>query len=43
LNDVIRKALQEYQRDVENKGYPAAEHCYGIDPAVLAEINSKLK
>jgi 3-methyl-2-oxobutanoate hydroxymethyltransferase len=43
LNDVIRKALQEYQRDVENKGYPAAEHCYGIDPAVLEEIKSKLK
>jgi len=43
LNDVIRKALQEYQKDVESKGYPAAEHCYGIDPAVLAEIESKLK
>ena len=43
LNDVIRKALQEYQKDVENKGYPAAEHCYGIDPAVLEEIKSKLK
>ena len=23
--------------------YPAAEHSYGIDPAVLAEIKSKLK
>ena len=43
LNDVIRKALQEYQRDVETGGYPAAEHCYGIDPAVLEEIKSKLK
>jgi 3-methyl-2-oxobutanoate hydroxymethyltransferase len=43
LNDVIRKALQEYQKDVETGGYPAAEHCYGIDPAVLAEIKSKLK
>ena len=43
LNDIIRNALQEYQKDVENKGYPAAEHCYGIDPAVLEEINSKLK
>ena len=43
LNDVIRKALQEYQKDVETGGYPAAEHCYGIDPAVLEEIKSKLK
>ncbi|MDD5100837.1 MAG: 3-methyl-2-oxobutanoate hydroxymethyltransferase, partial [Syntrophales bacterium] len=43
LNDVIRKALQEYRQDVETGGYPAAEHCYGIDPAVLAEINGKLK
>jgi 3-methyl-2-oxobutanoate hydroxymethyltransferase len=43
LNDVIRKALLEYQKDVENKGYPAAEHCYGIDPAVLEEIKRKLK
>ena len=43
LNDVIRKALQEYQKDVETGGYPAAEHCYGIDQAVLEEIKSKLK
>ncbi len=43
LNDVIRKALQEYRKDVETGGYPAAEHCYGIDPSVLAEINGKLK
>ncbi len=43
LNDVIRKALQEYQKDVETRGYPAAEHCYGIDPAVLEEITNRLK
>lgn len=43
LNDIIRNALQEYQRDVENKGYPAAEHGYGIDPAVLQDIKGKLK
>ena len=43
LNDIIRNALQEYQRDVENRGYPAAEHGYGIDPAVLEEIKSNLK
>lgn len=43
LNDVIRKALLEYQKDVETGGYPAPEHCYGIDPAVLEEIKSKLK
>lgn len=43
LNDIIRNALQEYQKDVENKGYPAAEHGYGIDPAVLAEIKRQLK
>ncbi len=43
LNDVIRKALQEYRQDVETGGYPAAEHCYGIDPVVLAEINGKLR
>lgn len=43
LNDVIRKALQEYQKDVETGGYPAPEHNYGIDPVVLAEIESKLK
>jgi len=43
LNEIIRNALQEYRKDVENKGYPAAEHDYGIDPAVLQEIKSKLK
>jgi 3-methyl-2-oxobutanoate hydroxymethyltransferase len=43
LNDVIRKALQEYQKDVETGVYPAPEHNYGIDPAVLAEIEGKLK
>ncbi|MBU1745936.1 MAG: 3-methyl-2-oxobutanoate hydroxymethyltransferase [Proteobacteria bacterium] len=43
LNDIIRNALQEYQRDVENRDYPAEEHGYGIDPAVLEEIKSKLK
>ena len=43
LNDVIRKALLEYQKDVETGGYPAPEHGYGIDPAVLEEIKSKLK
>ena len=43
LNDIIRNALQEYRMDVENKGYPAAEHCYGMDPAVLEEIKSNLK
>lgn len=43
LNDVIRKALLEYQKDVETGGYPAAEHGYGIDPAVLEEIKNKLK
>lgn len=43
LNDIIRTALQEYQKDVESRDYPAAEHCYGIDPAVLEEIKSNLK
>ena len=43
LNEIIRNALQEYRKDVENKGYPAAEHGYGIDPAVLEEIKNKLK
>jgi 3-methyl-2-oxobutanoate hydroxymethyltransferase len=43
LNDIIRKALQEYQKDVETVVYPAPEHCYGIDAAVLAEIEEKLK
>jgi 3-methyl-2-oxobutanoate hydroxymethyltransferase len=43
LNDIIRKALQEYQKDVETGVYPAPEHNYGIDPAVLAEIESTLK
>lgn len=43
LNDIIRNALQEYQRDVENRDYPAEEHGYGIDPAVLEEIKCKLK
>jgi 3-methyl-2-oxobutanoate hydroxymethyltransferase len=43
LNDVIRKALLEYQKDVETGGYPAPEHGYGIDPAVLEEIKTKLK
>ena len=43
LNGIIRKALQEYQKDVETGVYPAPEHNYGIDPAVLAEIEEKLK
>lgn len=43
LNDIIRKALTEYQKDVETGDYPAPEHNYGIDPAVLAEIEGKLK
>ncbi len=43
LNEIVRKALQEYQRDLADKTYPAAEHCYGIDPEVLAEIKGKLK
>lgn len=43
LNDVIAKALQEYQRDLADRIYPAPEHCYGIEPGVLAEIKSKLK
>jgi 3-methyl-2-oxobutanoate hydroxymethyltransferase len=43
LREIIRNALQEYKDDVENRRYPAAEHNYGIDPAVLEEIKSKLK
>ncbi len=43
LNEIIANALKEYQKDVENRSYPAAEHNYGIDPAVLAEIESKVK
>lgn len=43
LNDIIRNALQEYQKDVENRVYPAAEHGYGIDPAVLEEIRGNLQ
>ncbi|MDO9230703.1 MAG: 3-methyl-2-oxobutanoate hydroxymethyltransferase [Syntrophales bacterium] len=43
LNDIIRNALQEYRKDVENRDYPAEEHGYGIDPAVLEEIKCKLK
>jgi 3-methyl-2-oxobutanoate hydroxymethyltransferase len=43
LNDIVRKALQEYQQDLGSKVYPAPEHCYGIEPEVLAEIKSNLK
>jgi 3-methyl-2-oxobutanoate hydroxymethyltransferase len=43
LNGIIAQALKEYQKDVETGAYPAPEHNYGIDPAVLAEIESKLK
>jgi len=43
LNEIIAKALQEYQRDLADRVYPAPEHCYGIEPGVLAEIKSKLK
>jgi 3-methyl-2-oxobutanoate hydroxymethyltransferase len=43
LNSQIRTALQEYKKDVETGKYPAAEHCYGIDPAVLEEIKNQLK
>ena len=43
LNEIIRKALQEYQQDLADKIYPAPEHCYGIEPDVLAEIKSNLK
>ncbi len=43
LNEIIRKALQEYQQDLADKIYPASEHCYGIEPEVLEEIKSKLK
>jgi 3-methyl-2-oxobutanoate hydroxymethyltransferase len=43
LNDIIRNALREYQKDVETGGYPAVEHGYGIDPAVLQEIQNNLK
>jgi 3-methyl-2-oxobutanoate hydroxymethyltransferase len=43
LNGVIRNALLEYQKDVETGVYPAPEHNYGIDPAVLEEIKGKLK
>ena len=43
LNSQIRSALEEYKNDVEMGNYPAAEHCYGIDPAVLEEIKSHLK
>jgi 3-methyl-2-oxobutanoate hydroxymethyltransferase len=43
LNEIIRKALQEYQQDLADKIYPAAEHCYGIDPEVLVEIKRALK
>jgi hypothetical protein len=28
---------------VETGNYPAAEHCYGIDPAVLEEIKNQMK
>jgi 3-methyl-2-oxobutanoate hydroxymethyltransferase len=42
LRDIIRNALNEYKDDVENRRYPAAEHNYGIDPAVLEEIKRKL-
>jgi 3-methyl-2-oxobutanoate hydroxymethyltransferase len=43
LNEIIRKALQEYQQDLADRVYPAPEHCYGIEPEVVEEIKSKLK
>jgi 3-methyl-2-oxobutanoate hydroxymethyltransferase len=43
LNEIIRKALQEYQQDLADKVYPAPEHCYGIEPEVVEEIKRKLK
>ncbi|MHB9098621.1 MAG: 3-methyl-2-oxobutanoate hydroxymethyltransferase [Syntrophales bacterium] len=43
LNEIIRKALQEYQQDLADRGYPAPEHCYGIEPEVVEEIKSILK
>ncbi|MDA8124413.1 MAG: 3-methyl-2-oxobutanoate hydroxymethyltransferase [Deltaproteobacteria bacterium] len=43
LESQIRSALAAYKQDVESGGYPAAEHCYGIDPKVLETIESDLK
>jgi 3-methyl-2-oxobutanoate hydroxymethyltransferase len=43
LSDIIRNALLEYKKDVENRSYPATEHGYGIDPDVLEEIKSQLR
>ncbi len=43
LSDIIRNALLEYKKDVENGSYPATEHGYGIDPDVLEEIKNQLK
>jgi 3-methyl-2-oxobutanoate hydroxymethyltransferase len=43
LNEIVRKALQEYQQDLADKVYPAPEHCYGIEPEVLMEIKRQLK
>mgnify|MGYP001198499830 CR=1 FL=1 len=43
LNDIVRKALQGYQQDLADRVYPAPEHCYGIDPEVLAGVKGKLK
>lgn len=43
MNEIIATALKEYKRDVETRTYPAPEHCYAIDPAVMEEIKGKLK
>jgi 3-methyl-2-oxobutanoate hydroxymethyltransferase len=43
LTDIVRNALLQYKQEVESGEYPAAEHGYSIDPAVLDEIKSNLK
>ena len=43
LHSQIGAAIAAYKEDVESGRYPAAEHNYSIDPAVLEEIQSHLK
>ncbi|MCL2669416.1 MAG: 3-methyl-2-oxobutanoate hydroxymethyltransferase [Syntrophaceae bacterium] len=42
LNRQVREAVAAYKEDVEAGRYPAEEHCYSIDPAILKEIKKEL-
>jgi len=43
IHEVIREALTEYKKDVEEGKFPSEEHDYPIDEDVLAEINAALE